>query len=308
MAGAAGLAILLALTSACASKSSGKPHTGASSSAYGSPASSHNGRPAARPTPSPHSSTPKPLTRAQILARVDASVAALTAHQPAHSYSIAALNTVTGARYRSGAKSGVWTASVYKLLVLEALLLQNGGPLSGYDADEAIPMIQQSDNKAGYALFLDAGGRAGLAAAASKLGMTHTVPGVSDPTFTTSSASDCLHMLSALVDPGRLTPAARSYAIGLMRNVEADQRWGVGVDADKGTDFANKNGWLSIDNDNGPGEDDDGLWAVGSVGVITVHGQQVLMAVQTQHQPSFQDGVTLVQALARAIKPAIASH
>ena len=40
-----------------------------------------------------------------------------------------------------------------------------------------------------------------------------------------------------------------------MRNVEADQRWGVGVAADPGTDFANKNGWLNID-------DDNGLWAV----------------------------------------------
>ena len=44
-----------------------------------------------------------------------------------------------------------------------------------------------------------------------------------------------------------------------MRNVEADQRWGVGAAADKGSRFANKNGWLSIDDSNGPGETDDGL-------------------------------------------------
>lgn len=304
MAAASALAAVLALTSACGGTGSGDPHA----SSAQAPATSSHASPSRVAAPSTHPATPKPLTRAQILARVDARVAALMAHEPAHSYSVAALNTVTGAHFKAGAKSGVWTASVYKLLVLETLLLQNGGPLSGYQADQAIPMIEQSDNVAGYALFLDAGGRAGLAAAAAKLGMTHTVPGESDPTFTTTSASDCLHMLTALVRPGLLTAAARSYALGLMRSVEADQRWGVGVDADKGTDFANKNGWLSIDNDNGPGEDDGGLWAVGSVGVITVDGQQVLMAVQTQHQPSFQAGVTLVEALARAIKPTITSR
>ena len=67
-----------------------------------------------------------------------------------------------------------------------------------------------------------------------------------------------------------------------MRNVEPDQRWGVGAAADKGTDFANKNGWLSIDDSNGPGETDDGLWAVTSLGVLTVGGDQVLMAVLTE--------------------------
>jgi hypothetical protein len=91
-----------------------------------------------------------------------------------------------------------------------------------------------------------------------------------------------------------------------MRWVDADQRWGVGVVADQGTAFQNKNGWLSIDNNNGPGEVDDGLWAVNSIGIVTVHGQQVLLAVMTQHRPSLEAGETLVQALARAIAPAVA--
>ena len=85
--------------------------------------------------------------------------------------------------------------------------------------------------------------------------------------------------------------------------IEADQRWGVGVVADAGTTFANKNGWLSIDDSNGSDEDDNGLWAVTSVGVVTVHGQTVLMAAFSQHQPSMAAGVTLVQDLARAIIP-----
>ncbi len=71
-----------------------------------------------------------------------------------------------------------------------------------------------------------------------------------------------------------------------MRNVESDQRWGVGVTADPGTDFAKQNGWLGVD-------DDNGLWLVNSTGVVTIDGQQVLMVVLTQHDSDFATGVNL---------------
>jgi hypothetical protein len=104
---------------------------------------------------------------------------------------------------------------------------------------------------------------------------------------------------------GPLDAQSRSFALRLMRHVEADQRWGVSAIADPGTSFANKNGWLSVDNSNGPGENDNGRWVVNSVGIITVGGHQVLMAVMTQHQRSFDAGVALVRQLARAVAPAI---
>jgi hypothetical protein len=107
-------------------------------------------------------------------------------------------------------------------------------------------------------------------------------------------------LLQNLVRPsaGPLTAASRAYVLGLMRNVEPDQRWGVGVSADPGTDFANKNGWLSVDNDNG-------RWLVNSTGVVSIHGQLVLMVVLTQHDSAFQGGIDLVQALAHALVPLV---
>jgi hypothetical protein len=272
-----------------------------------SPTSTASTQPTDGKTPSATKSTAPPLTHAQLVSRATAECKSLDAGLAAGSVSVAALNTVTGAKFSWGATSGMWTASVYKLFVLETLLLHNGGPLSGTEASEAIPMIENSDNVAGYSEFLAAGGRPGLVAAVPRLGLKHTVPGNSDPTFTTTSATDMITLLGNLVHSGPLTSAARSYALNLMRQVEADQRWGVGVVADKGTDFANKNGWLGIDNTNGPGEDDNGLWAVNSIGVVTIHGQQVLMAVMTRHRPDFQSGVNLVQALARAIAPVVSS-
>jgi beta-lactamase class A len=220
--------------------------------------------------------------------------------QPAGAVSVAARNMVTGAEYKAGAKSGMWMASSYKLLVLCALLMQDAA-LTSDEMATATRAIENSDNIAGYSLFLDAGGNTGTGLALRRLGMAHTVMGASDPTFTTTSASDYLTLLGALVTPGPLSPASRSLVLSLMRGVEADQRWGVGVVADRGSQFANKNGWLSIDDTNDADEDDDDLWVANSAGVLTVAHQQVLIAIFTRHQQSFAAGVALVQQLARSL-------
>jgi hypothetical protein len=194
--------------------------------------------------------------------------------------------------------------------VLVALLLrrQHGSTvgLSSYERELARRAIENSDNPAGYLLFLDLGGSRVLTRVAKRLGMRATVPGVWDPTFTRTSAPDCVTLLRTLVSPGPLNRASRAFALRLMRDVERDQRWGVGAVADKGSVFANKNGWLSIDDSNGPDGSDDGRWAVTSAGVVTVHRQQLLLAVFTEHQPDFLTGVRLVQRLARVIAPALA--
>jgi hypothetical protein len=108
------------------------------------------------------------------------------------------------------------------------------------------------------------------------------------------------------VSGGPLSLRSKRYILGLMRDVEADQRWGVGVVADRDTTFANKNGWMAVDNDNDPGEDDDGRWLVNSLGIVQVHGQQLLMAVFTRHDPDYGSGIDLVQRLARVVAPAVA--
>jgi hypothetical protein len=292
-------ALATALTTGCASTSAAPESSAAApptttTSSTSSPAPKH---------PTTHPPAPSP---AQIRHKTAETVAALERNEPHGSISVAALNTRTGEKFTAGQSSGMWTASAYKLFVLETLLLQQGGPLTGYDAGEAEPMIENSDNAAGYDLFLAAGGNAGLSAAASRFGMHHTVPGASDPTFTRTSASDFLILVRNLVDRhSPLTPAARRYALNLMADVEADQRWGVSAAADKDTQFYIKNGWLSIDDSNGPGETDDGRWAVTSVGVIKCRHQQLLMAVFTEHQPDMGTGVRLVEKLARAIAPAV---
>jgi hypothetical protein len=256
---------------------------------------------APRTTPSaPH----QPSVRA--IAKRRLAVIARNMHDRA--MSVAVFNTRTGGEFRWGAPRGMWTGSVYKLLALETLLLErqhSGSWLSADELTDITAMMEQSRNKAGYRIYLDAGGSVALAAAARRLGLRHTRLGISDPAFTTMGASDGIGMLRALVSDGPLDGRSRRFIVNLMRNVEADQRWGVGVVADPGTTFANKNGWLRVDDDNGPGENDDERWLVNSVGIVRVAGQQLLISVFTEHNPDRDTGIRLVERLVRLIAPTV---
>lgn len=297
---------LAAALAACSSGSGPAPADGSAAPAIPTAASSTS-------TPATHApathATHAP-TAAQVRARIGGQLHSIISKQPTGAVSVAALNTVTGERYSGGRTSGMWTASSYKLLCLSALLIHRSpSSLSGAEVESAEAAIEHSDNKAGYQLFLDAGGQSGLTSALRTFGMTHTVPGDSDPTFTRSSGPDFLKLLQVIdgqIKDNPLSRSARSFILKLMGQVETDQRWGVGKAADKRSTFYNKNGWLSIADGNGPGADDDGRWAVTSVGVLTVRGQRVLMAVFTQHQPDFDTGVALVNRLSTLIAPAVA--
>jgi beta-lactamase class A len=247
------------------------------------------------PAATPKTQSAQAKRAAQRSAEARRTINRLIAAAPRDGISVAVHDLTTGEGYTAGATSGMVTASTYKLLVLETMLLQRQsvGWWSEGELAQATAAIEHSDNTAGYDLFLNVGGNSALDATLRTFGMRHTVLGVDDPTFTTSSAPDCLILAKNLVKSGPLDSASRSYALGLMRDVAVDQRWGVGAAADPGTSFANKNGWLGID-------DDGGLWAVSSTGVVTVHGHKLLLAVMTQHSSDFQTGVNLVEKLAKA--------
>jgi hypothetical protein len=262
----------------------------------------------ATPPPTP---TPKPTATLASPASVTSALRRLAARRPAGGVSVAALNMKTGARFSFGADGGMRTGSVAKLFLLEAVLLQHQDAGTQVSEDElglATPMIENSDNQAEYSLYLDAGGRDALVGAFPRLGLKHSTAGYSDPALTTTNASDGITLLRNLVRGGPLNAYSRSLALGLMRNVESDQRWGVSAVADPHSSVALKNGWLSVDNDNGPGENDDDLWLVNSVGIVTVHGQQVLLSAFTQHGPDYASGVHLVEQLVRAITPAVVAE
>ena len=255
-------------------------------------------------SPSPQRPTPQAPSARTIATR---RLVAIAHDLPPDAISVAVVNTRTGAQYSWGATHGMWTGSAYKLLVLEALLLQRGGAgwFSSAEYADITAMIEKSMNDAGYRMYLAAGGRSALADAARKLGLRHTRIGLADPALTAMDARDGVQLLRNLVAPGPLGKRSRRFVLDLMRSVQADQRWGVGVVADPGSSFANKNGWMDVGDDNEPGEDDHDRWLAVSLGIVRVHGQQLLMAIFTRHSPDRDTGIHLVERLARIVAPAV---
>lgn len=239
---------------------------------------------------------------ADAAAGVDVAIDRLVAGLPPGSVSIAAQNLATSRNYRHEGGTRVRTASVIKLDILETLLLRrqdSGEALSDAETAQATAMIENSDNDAATDLWNDVGGAAGLRSAGARLGAPNTSPDADGYWgLSTTDADDQLNLLRDLVGPGPLTPASQGFALGLLRQVEADQVWGVSAIADPGSGPALKNGWLPID-------DDNGLWAIGSVGIVQLHGQRVLVAVLTEHDDSQQDGENLTESLVRALAPAL---
>jgi Beta-lactamase enzyme family len=280
------------------------PTFGATSAAPDAPSSD----PAPAPPSAPEVNLVHP-TIAPASARVEgkpdatAQVAALTSALGPTGVSIAVLNTVTGKSFTYGATGAMNTGSIVKLDILETLLLQHEDAhtaLTSTEAAEATTMIENSDNNAAQALWVDVGSDPAVTIANKRLGPVDTVAGTDDYWgLTTTDGADQVALLKNLVGSGGpLDAASKAFALSLMDNVEADQRWGVGVIADPGTTFANKNGWLAVD-------DDNERWLVNSDGIVTVHGQQVLISVLTQHDASEAAGITLVQQLAQAVAPAV---
>jgi len=194
------------------------------------------------------------------------------------------------------------TASIVKADILATLSLQlqrQHAALSQYEQDMATAMIEDSDNNAADALWNIIGATQGLAAGDQVLRLRHTVPGQDGWWgLTSTTVTDQLRLLSALTSRSSpLTGASRRYELTLMRDVVTGQNWGVTAAAGRRTRPAVKNGWMP----DGP----LGLWDINSIGVVSHHGQRLLIAVLSSGQPSEQAGILQVQAAARAAAAAI---
>jgi beta-lactamase family protein len=196
------------------------------------------------------------------------------------------------------------TASIVKADILAVLLLQRqraGASLGAASRQLAARMIKDSDNAAASALWRAVGAGPGLDAGNAVLGLEQTVPGPGGYWgLTTTTVADQLRLLAVLTSArSPLSAAARGYELGLMRDVEAGQDWGVTRAASAGTRPAVKNGWLPT----GP----RGLWVINSIGVISHAGHKLALAVLSAGNPSQSAGISLVQAAATTVAGAVAA-
>lgn len=259
--------------------------------------------PSSPPSPSPSQSildssvSPEPTAGdpapADPSATVLAALATTLAGQGSH-IGVEVLDRVTGAAVGYQASQSFYTASVVKVDILATLLWQHqrsGSQLTDDQRDTAEAMITESDNDAASDLWDAIGGGSGLATANRVFGLTQTTPGPDGYWGSTATtAADQVRLLAMLTDgSGPLSADSRSYELGLLADVESDQRWGVPAAA---TDTASavyvKDGWLSAPSDNG-------LWIVNSIGRIVEPGHDWLVAVLSDHHDDEDPAINLVQ-------------
>ncbi|ARP69382.1 hypothetical protein LK07_05930 [Streptomyces pluripotens] len=195
------------------------------------------------------------------------------------------------------------TASIVKVDILATLLLQAqdaGRRLTAAEKAYAAKMIENSDNASATALWHTIGRAAGLDAANERFGLAKTSGGEGELWgLTQTTASDQLVLLQQVFGGNsELSVASRTYVQGLMKSVEADQQWGVSAAAE-GNSWALKNGWLA--------RSTTGLWDVNSIGRVTVDGTDYLVAVLSKGTASQAEGITLVEAAAKAAVSGFAS-
>ncbi len=77
-----------------------------------------------------------------------------------------------------------------------------------------------------------------------------------------------------------------------MEHVESGQDWGVSGGVAQGTTVALKNGWLPLA---GAG------WQVNSIGWISGHGRDYVVAVLSDRNPSDAYGIDTIEAISRRI-------
>jgi hypothetical protein len=202
---------------------------------------------------------------------------------------------------RTGAMAtyhGSWpfaTASIIKADILAVLLIQHqqiGTALSSAERRLATAMIEDSNNNAATALWDAVEGGPGLEAGNAVLGLRHTWPSLTGAWgLTTATVTDQLRLLTDLTSArSPLDAASRAYELSLMRHVAAGQNWGVTSAADPGSRPAVKNGWLPVSSG----------WVINSIGIAAHAGHQLLIAVLSTGAPAENDGISQVQAAARA--------
>ncbi len=270
----------------------------------GCTSSAATGKPADTPSVSGQSNSPAP-SASPTLTSPFASVRGYLAHRSGQ---------VTAALYDARTRQ-TWlldpgviqdTASIVKVEIMGTALAEAaaaGRALSAAEAGLMTAMIENSDNKSATTLLAQVGGPSAIGRFDRSVGMTHTtpstlafIPGTTLPGWglTTTTALDEVTIVSRFAYPNPfLSDAARAYGLRLMENVEADQNWGVTGGVPAGTTVALKNGWVPIPPSN--------YWQVNSIGWISGHGRNYVLAVLTDGNPSQPYGIATIEAIARAV-------
>ena len=188
------------------------------------------------------------------------------------------------------------SASVVKVMILGTLLREaetQHRHLTASEAHLARLMITQSDNNAASALWAHVG-RGRLEYFLGRAAMNETQLGPDGYWgLTQITAHDELLLVDLLQYPNSvLNDASRTYALNLMAQVIASQRWGVPAGAPADLTVHVKNGWLPRATHG---------WRIHSIGCFTGHHRGYAIVVLTEDNPTMAYGIATIQGAAEVI-------
>lgn len=187
-----------------------------------------------------------------------------------------------------------YAASVVKVTILAALLRKTEEQhryLTSREAAQARLMITRSDNAAATALWNDVGYHF-MQHFLNLAGMRQTELNHAWGLTRITARNETL-LLNLLSTPNTvLDKPSRSYALNLMANVIASQRWGVPAGAPADVTVHVKNGWLPY-----PGR----VWEINSIGTFTATHRTYMIAMLTYGNPSMAYGVNTIENAALVI-------
>jgi Beta-lactamase class A len=202
-----------------------------------------------------------------------------------------------GVTYRYDSSRPFITASSVKVPIMLAFLRQLEAAHRRPTKKEVAlltAMIEHSDNDAASALDLAVGGPAGLQHFAKTFRLTGFQQGRYGGWGWGTLTTDAMTRLLALFEQGKVLSSAADTKLArtLMRNVQEDQRFGVGWTAPAGATVLLKDGWV-------PGP--DGLWVANSSGIVISRHATWVIAVYTAHLSSLEDGKEILDHVCAAV-------
>lgn len=252
------------------------------------------------PTPTPHASPPRADASPFTSRRLRAYLAGRSGHVTAALYDARTKKT-----WLYHPQFAQYTASIVKVEIMGTALHEAeaaGRDLPAAEAALMPSMIENSDNDSATTLLQDVGGPRAIARFDRSAGLNDTIPsklalipGTSLPGWglTTTTALDEVTLVSNFAYPSSvLSDAARKYGLSLMEHIEADQDWGVSGGVPAGTTVALKNGWLPVGSSG---------WQVNSIGWISGHRRNYVLAVLTDGSPTEAYGIDTIETIARDV-------
>jgi beta-lactamase class A len=246
---------------------------------------------------------------AKLAARISKRVTAALAKRPDSTVGMTVADKSLGLTCSLHANQHFIAASVIKVTILSALLLEEHGRshLTAAQRSLAREMITESDDDAATALWNEVG-IAGMQAFLNKAGMRHTV--LNDAWgLTKLTAHDEMTLLHVLTTTNKvLSKNSRNYVMTLMKEVVPSQRWGVSAGVPSDVTVHIKDGWLPYPDSALSSSD----WHINSIGAFTGKniGYQivVLTAPKSASDPEQTEGygITTIEAAAGVVNRQIA--